>query len=224
MKKGLKHLSLLMLMLAMTVVMLAGCGPKKPAPEDAQAYVKAVLDLMCTGDYDHSVDLADIEEGKETEIRDNLVSDLIGDLSTQQNLNEEVTNSFKEFMIKAFEKAKYTVGEAVPTDEDGGYDVTVSIEPLQLFSGINEELNDVLQERVAEDAEKILAMSEDEQTNYVMGILIEMLNKKLEDPQYDPAEEVVVHYGPMEGQDGVYGCTSEEGEKLGSKLFSTSGY
>lgn len=223
MKKGLKRLSLVVLALAMTVIMLAGCGPKKPTPEDAQAYVQAVLDLMCTGDYDHSVDLADIEEGKESETRDNLVSDMMKQLGDESNLSDEVTEAFRVFMINALEKAKYTVGEATAT-EDGGYDVTVSIEPLQLFSGINEELNDVLMERVAAESDKIVAMSEDEQTNYVMGILIELLNKKIEDPEYDPAEEVVVHYGLLEDQEGVYGCSSAEGEKLGAKLFSTSGY
>lgn len=222
MRKGLKHLSLIMLMLVMTVSMLAGCGPKKPAPEDAQAYVKAVLDLMCTGDYDHSVELADIEEGKESETRDNLVSEMMSQLGAESNLNDEVTDAFRDFMLKALEKAKYSVGEAAET-EDGGYDVTVSIEPLQIFTGIDEELNSVLEERVASESDKILAMSEDEQTNYVMGILIELLNKKLEDPKYDPAEEVVVHYGQLEGQEGAYGCTAGEGEKLGSKLFSNSG-
>lgn len=77
MKKGLGRLSLLALIMVMTISMLAGCGPKKPAPEDAQAYVKAVLDLMCTGDYDHSVNLADIEEGKESEVRDNLIGEMM---------------------------------------------------------------------------------------------------------------------------------------------------
>ena len=222
MKKGLGRLSLLALIMVMTISMLAGCGPKKPAPEDAQAYVKAVLDLMCTGDYDHSVNLADIEEGKESEVRDNLIGEMMTQIGSESNLSEEVTASFKDFMMNAMEKAKYTVGDATATEDDG-YDVTVSIEPLQLFTGIDEELNEVLEERVASEADKILAMSEEEQTNYVMEIVIELLNKKLEDPQYDPAEEVVVHYGPMEGQKGVYGCTEAEGEKLGSKLFSTSG-
>ena len=222
MKKGLGRLSLLALIMVMTISMLAGCGPKKPAPEDAQAYVKAVLDLMCTGDYDHSVDLADIEEGKESEVRDNLIGEMMTQIGSESNLSEEVTASFKDFMMNAMEKAKYTVGDATATEDDG-YDVTVSVEPLQLFTGIDEELNEVLEERVASEADKILAMSEEEQTNYVMEIVIELLNKKLEDPQYDPAEEVVVHYGPMEGQKGVYGCTEAEGEKLGSKLFSTSG-
>lgn len=222
MKKGLKRLLLTAFMIVMTVALLAGCGPKKPAPEDAQAYVKAVLDLMCTGDYDHEVNLADIEEGKETETRDAVVDQMIAEIGSQQNLNDEVKSSFRELMLAALGKAKYTVGEAVET-EDGGYDVTVSLEPLQLFTGVSEELDAVLEERVAEEADKILAMSEDEQTNYVMEILIELLNKKIEDPQYDPAEEVVVHYGPMDGQENVYGCTEAEGEKLGAKLFSTSG-
>jgi len=205
-----------------TVTMLAGCGPKKPEPEEAQAYVKAVLDLMCTGDYDHTVDLADIEEGKESELRDSLVDQMIGKLGDEANLSDEVTSAFRDLMIDALEKAKYTVGEATAT-EDGGYDVTVSVEPLQIFKGINKKLNAVLEEKVAAESDKILAMSEEEQTNYVMEILIELLNKKLKNPKYDPAEEVVVHYGPMEGQKGVYGCTEAEGEKLGSKLFSTAG-
>ena len=222
MKKGAGRLFPILLMVVLVIAMLTGCGPKKPAPEDAQAYVKAVLDLMCTGDYDHSVDLADIEEGKESEVRDNLIGEMMTEIGSESNLNEEVTAAFRDFMMNALEKAKYTVGDATATEDDG-YDVTVSIEPLQIFTGIDEELNDVLEERVASESDKILAMSEEEQTNYVMEIVIELLNKKIEDPQYDPAEEVVVHYGPMEGQKGVYGCTDAEGEKLDSKLFSTAG-
>lgn len=222
MKKGLERLSLLMLIMVMTVSLLSGCGPKKPAPEEAQAYVKAVLDLMCTGEYDNAVNLADIEEGKEAEVRDNLIDEMMSGISSQSNLSEDVAKDFRDFMIGALEKAKYTVGDAVAAD-DGGYDVTVSVEPLQLFTGIEDELNSVLEERVAAESDKILGMSEEEQTNYVMSIVIELLNKKIADPQYDKAEEVVVHYGPMEGQKGVYGCTEAEGEKLGSKLFSTSG-
>ena len=222
MRKRLGRLSLIVLIMVMTAAMLSSCGPKKPAPEDAQAYVKAVLDLMCTGDYDHTVDLADIEEGKESEVRDNLIDEMMSEIGSESNLSEEVTAAFRDFMMSALEKAKYSVGEAAAA-EDGGYDVTVSIEPLQIFTGVNEELNTVLEERVAEESDKILAMSEEEQTNYVMEIVIELLNKKIADPKYDPAEEVVVHYGPMEGQKSVYGCTEAEGEKLGSKLFSTSG-
>lgn len=222
MRNKIRRLSLIALMMVLIVAMLAGCGPKKPAPEDAQAYVKAVMDLMCTGDYDHTVELADIEEGKESETRDALINQMMEDFGAQSNLDEEVTDAFKEFMINALAKAKYTVGDAVET-EDGGYDVTVSIEPLQIFTGIQKKLDAVLEERVAQEPDRILEMSEEEQTNYVMEIVIELMNKKLKKPKYDPPEDVVVHYGPMEGQKDVYGCEESEGEKLGAKLFSTSG-
>ena len=48
MKKRLRELLTTALVMVMALAMLTGCGPKKPAPEDAQAYVKAVLDLICT--------------------------------------------------------------------------------------------------------------------------------------------------------------------------------
>ena len=155
-------------------------------------------------------------------VRDGLIDDMMSQISAESNLNEEVSASFKEFMIAALAKAKYTVGEATATD-DGGYDVTVSIEPLQIFAGVGEDINKTLEEKISTDSNEIMAMTEEEQTNYVMAVLIELLNKNLEDPEYDPAEEVTVHYGPVEGESGAYGCTEAEGEKLGSKLFSNKG-
>ena len=222
MKNGLKRLSFVVLITVMMITVLSGCGPKKPEPEEAQAYVKAVIDLMCTGDYDHDVELADIEEGKESETRDALIEKMVTEFSSESNLSDEVTGGFRELITKALGKTKYTVGEAVATD-DNGYDVTVTVEPLQIYTGINEELDEVLAEKVAAEPDKILAMMEEEQTNYVMEIVLELLNKRVEDPKYDPPEEVVVHYGPMEGNDHVYGCEESEGKKLGAKLFSDSG-
>jgi len=221
MKSRVRHISVIGLMIVLVISMLAGCK-SKPEPEDAQAYVQAVLDLMCTGDYDHSVKLSDIEEGQESGIRDSLIDEMMTQISSEANLSEDVSASFKEFMTNALSKAKYTVGDAVATD-DGGYDVSVSIEPLQLFSGVQDDLTSVLEERISGDPNKILEMSQEEQTNYVMGIVIELLNKNLDDPKYDEAEEITVHYGPMEGENGVYGCTEAEGEKLGAKLFSSKG-
>lgn len=221
MKKRLRQAFVIAMILLMSVPVLTGCKPE-PKPEEAQAYVQAVLDLMCTGDYDHSVKLADVEEGKESEVRDSLVDNMMTQISTESDLNDEVSAAFKDFMINALSKARYSVGEAAPA-EDGGFDVTVSIEPLQIFAGVSEDLNSILEDRIAEESNNILSMSEEEQSNYVMGILIELLNKNLEDPKYDKAEEVTVHYGPVEGEDDAYGLSEAEGEKLGEKLFSNEG-
>ena len=110
--------------------------PKTGAPtaEDARAYVQAVLDIMCTGDYDHSVELSDIPEGEEAQLRDSTIESAVESIASDAGLSEEVKADFTDVMRVAFSKAKYTVGEAVPT-EDGGYDVTVTIEPLKMYAG-----------------------------------------------------------------------------------------
>ena len=131
--------ALLIVVMMLAVSMLTGCAPKLPTAEDAQNYTKAVLDLMCTGDYDHNVKLADVEEGKELEMRDAMIDDALQSIAGDAGLTDDVTAEFKDVLIEAFAKCKYTVGEAVQTG-DGEYDVTVSIEPLKLFAGVQGKL------------------------------------------------------------------------------------
>ncbi len=221
MKRRIKTLSLIALSLILVIGMLSGCS-SKPKPEDAQAYVQAVLDVICTGDYDHSVKIADIEEGKEGELRESVIDAMLASFGAEQGVNDEVKARFKESLIDAFSKAKYTVGDAVATD-DGGYDVSVSIEPLQIFAGFNENFESRVQAAAMADADRVAAMSNDEVNAFVMGVLIDMIDENLADPQYDPAETVTVHYGLLDEENNMYGCTSEEGEKLGAKIFSSTG-
>ena len=219
MKKKTRQILIVMLSVIMALSLLTGCS-SKPTADDAKAYVQAVLDLMCTGDYDHSVKLADVEEGKETEMRDEMIDSVVAELTESSNLDEEVTQGFTDLMINALAKAKYTVTDAQET-EDGGFDVTVSIEPLQIFAGLGDDYEAKLQEKVMSEADKVMAMSSDEQNNYVMKYVLKLMQKGLEDPKYDAAEEVTVHYGELE--DKVYGCSEADGQALGSKLFSTAG-
>lgn len=222
MKKGLKRISLAVLMLVLVIGTLTGCGSSKPTADDAKAYVKAVLDVMCIGDYDHSVNLADIEQGTEGELRDQMVEEALANFGSENSISDEVKADFKECLIKAFSLASYDVVDAVETD-DGGYDVTVSIEPLRLYDGFSDNFEAYVQERVMEDYDAVINMSEAEQNNYVMALIVEMLNKNLEDPKYDEAVDVTVHYGLLDGEEKAYGCTSEDGVKLGEKIFSTAG-
>ena len=74
------------------------------------------MDLMCTGDYDHSVKLADIEEGNETAVRDNMIDEVITELTGSMGLDEDAANAFKDVMLKALSLAKYEVTDAVATE------------------------------------------------------------------------------------------------------------
>ena len=189
--------------------------PKTGAPtaEDARAYVQAVLDIMCTGDYDHSVELSDIPEGEEAQLRDSTIASAVAVIASDSGLNEEVQGEFTEVMGEAFSKSKYTVGEAVPT-EDGGYDVTVTIEPLKLYKGAEAKLK----EKVTEDDVK--GLSDEERNNLVFSKIAEILHENLEEPEYGEPQDVVVHYGIIDEQNNLWGVSEEEGEKLGALLFS----
>lgn len=211
----------MMLTLMLGVALLAGCGKSGTTADDAKAYVQAMLDVMCTGDYDHSVELVDVEEGNETAIRDDVVAEIVESVSQSAGLDEDVKASFNEVILTAFSKAKYTVGDATETG-DNEYDVTVSIEPLKLFNLDSGAFESAVTAKVQENAEAVSAMSEAEQVNFVMKIMIDHMRTSLEDPQYDEPVEVVVHYGPID-DNGTYGCSKEDGEALGAKLFSTEG-
>ena len=149
--------ALLIVVMMLAVSMLTGCAPKLPTAEDAQNYTKAVMDLMCTGDYDHNVKIADVEEGKELEMRDAMIDDALQSIAGDAGLTDDVTAEFKDVLIEAFAKCKYTVGEAVQTG-DGEYDVTVAIEPLKLFAGVQGKLMEQ-SETLFDDVEDPSALS-----------------------------------------------------------------
>lgn len=184
-----------------------------PTAEDAKAYVKAVLDILCTGDYDHSIKLSDIEEGKETELRDQSIQGAIDAIASDSGLNEEVQADFTDAMLKAFSKTKYTVGEAVPT-EDGGYDVTVTVEPLKLYAGAKTKLP---QKITAEDA---AGLSEEKLNNLVFSTVADIIRENLEDPQYDEPQDIVLHYGLLDKENNLWGVGEEDAEKIAMVLFS----
>ena len=184
-----------------------------PTAEDAKAYVKAVLDILCTGDYDHSIKLSDVEEGKETELRDQSIQGAINAIASDSGLNEEVQADFTDAMLKAFSKTKYTVGEAVPT-EDGGYDVTVTVEPLKLYAGAITKLP---QKITAEDAAEL---SEEKLNNLVFSTMADIIRENLEDPQYDEPQDIVLHYGLLDKENNLWGVGEEDAEKIAMVLFS----
>ena len=57
--------------------LLSGCGKSGAAKEDAQKYVGAVLDLMCKGEYDSSVDLSNLKEEEVSGFRDEMIDEML---------------------------------------------------------------------------------------------------------------------------------------------------
>lgn len=209
----------LLIVVMMLMLVLAGCGPAKPTADDAKAYVQATLDLLCTGDYDHSIKLADVEEGKEEAVREEMFAGVKEELMNTASISNETADVFEEFMFKCFGLAKYEVMDAVET-EDGGFDVTVSVEPLKAYAGADEFINELSFEDIGVTAEEFLALTADEQQDIVLRALFECLIGKLDTPTYGDPTEVVLHYGLLDEENNMYGCDEEQGELFSTTAFS----
>lgn len=223
MKKRFRVLAAVLTAVMLMTAVLSGCGSSAPSEADAKKYVQAVLDLMCTGEYDKSVKFADIEDGKELELRDEMFDEMLDSITAEVSMDDETKDKFRDFIIRAFANCKYSVTDAVKTDDDGevGYDVTVSIEPLRVFDGAVESIQEEMS-ALTSDTEKLMSMTEEEMYAMVFDALFDILNKNLDNPAYDEAKEVIVHYRLIEdGDQKIYGTSAEDGEKLGEAMFST---
>ena len=78
-------------------------------------------------------------------------------------------------------------------------------------------------EELSKNTENAITMTEEEQTAALTSVLFAQLNQNLDNPQYAPAEEVVVHYGLLEGTEDRYGIDENAGKALGEKLFASEG-
>lgn len=224
MKKRFGMLATIMIVVMLITGALSGCGSKAPTEQDAKKYVQATLDLLCTGKYDNSVELVDVEKGKETEMRDELIDSIVSEFAGQAGITDGAQEQFRSFIDKAFATSKYTVKDAVKTDDNGkvGYDVTVSIEPLKVFSGVQGAMQEELTD-IASNPDSVKGMSQDEIYKLVYDAMFKALDTNLENPQYAAPEDVVVHYGLIDKEKNVYGVSEADGNKLGEKFFSLEG-
>lgn len=223
MKRIYRTVSALLTAALLMTMLLTGCGETSSSSikGDAENYVKAVLDLMCTGTYDHSVTFGDVASGREQESRDEMIAGIVSSIAKDNDLNEEQRARLEDTLTRAFSACRYTIKD-VRESEDGGCDVTVSIEPLKVFEGISDALNSKVGELTG-DGEAMIAMSPEEQTAALAEVLLSQLDQNLENPQYGPAEEVIVHYGLLQGSEDRYGIDENAGKTLGEKLFSSEG-
>lgn len=220
MRKKSKVVRILIYSLALSCLLL-GCGKKEIGVEDSKKYVGAVLDLMCKGEYDPSVDLTGLKDGKISEFRNEMIDEMMSSFADETGMEEDVQSRFRDFISKAFSKCKYSVKDAVKT-EDGGYDVTVSIEPLMLFAGTSEVLQKEM-DTLTKDTETLLNMPDEEVYQLLYDAMFKVLNKNLDNPSYAATEEVIVHYGVIDEENKIFGISGEDGEILGENLFSLEG-
>lgn len=210
MKAMLRKSSLLALVFAMVFGTLAGCGMK---PDDAKAYVQATLDAGYKEDF---ADYAKITESTEEEAQklfDANIDTVTNSLGLSSfGASDEMTEKYRELLKSVFAKAKYTVGDVKETD--GGFEITVTAEPMQMFVGLEDALVEELQARAAELKENNQAAI----NQLTMDVLYEILSERLESVTYGDAQDVTVHV--TKDSNNVWNITEADLQAVDSALFS----
>ena len=121
MKRLFKTIAALFAATLLLGMLLTGCGEQTSVSikEDAESYVKAVLDLICTGEYDHSVTFADVESVKERASRDAMISEIINYVSEDNNLTEEQRAELGGIIARAFTTCRSSIKDVKETDDGG---------------------------------------------------------------------------------------------------------
>ncbi len=196
----------------MVLTMLAGCGMK---PDDAKAYVQATLDAGYKADFDEYAKITDSTKEEAQKLFDNNIDTVTNSLGfSALGATEETTEKYRELLKEIFAKAKYTIGEA--KEKDGGFEVEVKAEPMQIFSGVQDELVTKLQEEVAKSGQP----KEDEINQLAIDMLYDLLNEKLASVTYGEPQSITVHV--TKDSSNVWNITESDLQAVDAALFTIS--
>ncbi len=196
----------------MVLTMLAGCGMK---PDDAKAYVQATLDAGYKADFDEYAKITDSTKEEAQKLFDNNIDTVTNSLRfSALGATEETTEKYRELLKEIFAKAKYTVGEA--KEKEGGFEVEVKAEPMQIFSGVQDELLTKLQEEVAKSGQS----KEDEINQLAIDMLYDLLNEKLGSVTYGEPQSITVHV--TKDSSNVWNITESDLQAVDAALFTIS--
>lgn len=203
---------LLTMAVVMVLTMLAGCGMK---PDDAKAYVQATLDAGYKADFDEYAKITDSTKEEAQKLFDNNIDTVTNSLRfSALGATEETTEKYRELLKEIFAKAKYTVGEA--KEKEGGFEVEVKAEPMQIFSGVQDELVTKLQEEVAKSGQP----KEDEINQLAIDMLYDLLNEKLASVTYGEPQSITVHV--TKDSSNVWNITESDLQAVDAALFTIS--
>ena len=208
------------LFLGAALILLSGCQK----PFDASGYTKAVLDLVTRGE---TKDYEDISESSEEEAKKEYEAAIDAYMQEFDSLgfSDELTEKYRTYIPNLRKKTNYTVQEA-KEQEDGSFEVGVEVEPIIMFGGVDEQLQQKLQDYLTQVQNDILnnqpAPSDEEMTEAAGEMLYECLNTVLENPQYGEKSTITVHVQESD-TDNVWEIPSEDVETMITSLIDMTG-
>lgn len=206
--------------LTASLMLLTGCQQ----PFDATGYTQAVLDMVTRGE---TKAYEAISESSEEEAKKQYEAAIDSYMQEFDSLgfSDELTEKYRSYIPNLMQKSKYTVQEAKEQD-DGSFEVGVEVEPIIMFGGVEELLQQKLQDYLSQVQNNILnnqaAPTDEEMTEAAGEMLYECLNTALEDPQYGDKTTITVHVQESETEN-VWEIPGEDVDALMTALIDTTG-
>lgn len=200
---------LVALLAAMCLLVFAGCGG---AEFDPVAYVQGNFDAVFHGTVtdEFIATLDDVDSAEEYEEE---YADLLEEISDTTLLSMGITDPTEalsadtQVMFKSiFGASKYEVSSDYVENEDGSFDVTVTVYPLLTYMDVCSDSDGSI--TAAAEAKVTDDMSYEEIMTVVMEEMIAKINVEMENPTYGDAQTCTVHV--FIDDDGYYNVDEDE--------------
>lgn len=184
---------------------------------DAQAYLKAMLDVSYKNDSKEFVKIMGVSAEQAASIYefgiDSAMQAFLQELD--EDIPETLQNDFRELIKETYSKAKYDVKEA-QKQEDGSYVVTVSYEQARVYEPMMWKTLECYRARLIEQRDVPAGGVTEKQQ--ILLAMKDAFQKVLSDVEYKEPAETFVTLIPQE--DG-YIMDANDGNRLSLLLFDT---
>ena len=194
---------------AMLCVGFSACS--KQSDFDAKSYVKSSLDAEYHGNYADYANLMEIsEKDVKKQIEEDFNESIRQQFASSDNITEEEIVAYTEKMAEVKKLAKYKVQDV--KEEDGGYTVSVQVEPSNVFQTLQQSSTEVSNEKIKQGLDG-------NDPEVFVSVLTESVQKSLEKNKYGKA--VTVKVSVEKDNSGKYGLSDTEMSKLEAAMFPT---
>ena len=190
-------------------ILLSACS--KQPDFDAKSYVQSSLDAYYHGEYKDYANLLEIsEKDAKKEIEEDFNESIQQQFDDSDNITDKGIADYTEKLTEVKKLAKYKVQDV--KEEDGGYTVSVQVEPSNAFQTLQQSSVEVSKEKIAQ------GMKETDPGVFA-SVLTESVQKSIDKNSY--GEPVTVTVKVEKNHSGTYELSEIERSKLETAMFPT---
>ena len=190
-------------------IMLSACS--KQPDFDAKSYVQSSLDAYYHGEYKDYANLLELsEKDAKKEIEEDFNESIQQQFDDSDNITDKGIADYAKKLVEVKKLAKYKVQDV--KEEDGGYTVSVQVEPSNVFQTLQQSSTEVSNEKIKQGLDG-------NDPEVFASVLTESVQKSLEKNKYGKA--VTVKVSVEKDNSGKYGLSDTEMSKLEAAMFPT---